>query len=143
MKRSIKKIAVFVVLSVFLASCSEDLGDTSPEIPNAPSNSFTFLQGDWELVDKDNINDGSTLHFENDMAVQKLPSGTLVRAAQFQIIKLDDGNNIVYGNNIINNVEKGSTPNFFKNPRIVSADANKLVLEGKEVFTFKKLDPVN
>ena len=96
MKRSIKTIAAFVVLSVFFVSCTDDL-DTTPSNPVQQPSSFAALQGDWELVNNDNSNGGHTLHFKNDLAIQKLSDGSLVRASLFQIVKSENGNKLVYG----------------------------------------------
>ena len=40
-------------------------------------------------------------------------------------------------------IDSDKIPNLFQNQKIVSISDGQLVLAGKEVYTFRKLDPIN
>lgn len=142
MKRSFKKITALVLLSVLIISCTEDL-DTTPSIPTATPSALSALQGEWELVNSDHNRGLHRFQIVSEMAVQKLASGVIVRASEFEIINSGQGQTLVYGRNLVNSSENQKAPDFFRNTKIVSISQNQLVLEGNGTFTFRKTDPNN
>ncbi len=140
MKRSIKLFAT-LALSVLLFSCSDD-PDTSPTVPIESPAAATALQGDWESISNDDSK-GYTLHFANDVAVQKRPDGSVVRASYFKVEGQGAERNILYGENIFTDNDVKNIPNLFNRTEIISVDADQLVLGGQFVQTFKRADPVN
>tara|TARA_B110000285_G_C14532896_1_gene341599 strand:- start:66 stop:500 length:435 start_codon:yes stop_codon:yes gene_type:complete len=144
MKRSFKKIALLVVLSVFFVSCTDDL-DTTPSIPTESPNALSALQGEWELVNSSQhlVNGYHTFQIVSEMAVQKLANGAIVRASEFQIINSSEGQRLVYGKNLITPGLNQKAPDFFINTKIISVSPDQLVLEGNGILTFKKSDPNN
>ena len=142
MKRSFKKIAVLVLLSVLIISCADE-SDTAPSIPTASPSALSALQGEWELVNSNHDKGHHRFQIVSEMAVQKLANGAIVRASEFEIINSSQGQTLVYGKNLINSTENQKAPDFFRNTRIVTVSQNKLVLEGNGTFTFRKTDPNN
>ena len=142
MKRSLKTIAVLVVLSVFFVSCTDNL-DTTPSIPTESPSALSALQGEWELVTSTHDNGLHRFQIVSEMAVQKLADGSIVRASEFQIVTNSEGQILVYGKNLVTPDLKKHAPDFFRNTRIVSVSPDQLVLEGKGILTFKKTDPNN
>ena len=141
MKKSIQKIAAFLMLSVLLVSCSDD-PDASPNVPLEVPPSITLLQGEWELVSSDATTDFHSLKIMDNVAAQRRTDGSILRASFFTVERDNNGNKIIYGNNIIDEDLSPKAPNFFKNPKIVTMTENDLVLESDFVYTFRKMDPV-